>query len=535
MPTSARPTDAPFNPALPYPSQRQPVLARNMVATSQPLATSAGLRTLWRGGNAIDAAVAAAIALTVVEPTSNGIGGDLFAILHDGRNLHGLNASGRSPAAMERDQFGDATDMPVRGWPSVTVPGAPSGWLELSRKFGRLPFHELFEPAIEYAEGGFVVSPVTARAWQASVERLRDFPDFLAAFTIDGAAPRAGEVVELPHHAKTLREIAITRAESVYHGHLARAMVDHSDRSGGQFTLDDFSSHTATPVGTLSINFRGFRLHEIPPNGQGVAALMALGILSQFDLTRYDVDSVDCVHLQIEAMKLAFADAHRHVADPKFMQVDPNDLIEPEYTARRAALIKLDQAIAPQHGRPHPGGTVYLTAADGEGRMVSLIQSNFYGFGSGIVVPGTGIAMQNRGFGFTLERGHVNEVGPSKRPFHTIIPGFVSKDGRAWMSFGVMGGEMQPQGHVQMVVRCCAFDQNPQAASDAPRWKVMEGRRVLLERGWSSEMEHGLRARGHQVEIRESAEFGGAQLIQRLRDGYLGASDHRKDGLAAGF
>lgn len=526
---------AAFNPDLPYPSQRQPVLARNVVATSQPLATSAGLRILARGGNAIDAAVAAAIALTVVEPTSNGIGGDLFAILHDGMNLHGLNASGRSPAAFTRDSFNAYDEIPMHGWLSVTTPGAPSGWLELSKRFGKLPFYELFEPAIEYAAEGFLVSPGTAQAWELAVDRMKEFPDFLSTFAPHGTAPRAGDVMELPDHANTLRDIAVTRTDSFYRGRLARAIVDHSTRTGGVFSLDDLSDHEANSVGTLSINFRGFRLHEIPPNGQGLAALMALSILSHFDLTKYDVDLADCIHLQIEAMKLAFADAHQHVADPKFMKVDPNDLLEPGYAQQRAALIKLDQAIDPQHGRQHAGGTVYLTAADAQGRMVSLIQSNFYGFGSGIVVPGTGIALQNRGRGFTLERGHVNEVAPRKRPFHTIIPGFVTKGGKPWMSFGVMGGEMQPQGHVQMIVRCCAFGQNPQAASDAPRWKVMEGRRVLLEHGWSNAMIENLRSRGHAVEMAEAKAFGGAQLIQKLPDGYLAASDHRKDGHAAGF
>jgi gamma-glutamyltranspeptidase/glutathione hydrolase len=289
-------------------------------------------------------------------------------------------------------------------------------------------------------------------------------------------------------------------------------------------------------VGTISVNYHGHRLHEIPPNGQGIAALIALGILSNFDVREFGPDSADCVHLQIEAMKLAFADAHRYVADPKWMDIDPLDLIDPSYTARRAGLIDPKQAADPQHGRPTRGGTVCLAAADADGRMISLIQSNYRGFGSGIVVPRTGIALQNRGNGFVLTRGHPNEVGPRKRPFHTIIPGFVTRAGRPWMSFGLMGGEMQPQGHVQMMVRMVDFNQNPQAASDAPRWQVIGGRGVKMEQGWNPRVIDELKARGHEIEIADSSEFGGAQIVQVLESrGYAAASDHRKDGHAAGF
>ncbi|MCS7032855.1 MAG: gamma-glutamyltransferase family protein [Phycisphaerae bacterium] len=525
-----------MNPDLPYPSRRQPVLADNVVATSQPLATSAGLRMLAAGGNAIDAAVSAAIALTVVEPTSNGIGGDLFAIVWDGHNLHGINSSGRSPAAWTRDRFEGMESMPSRGWMSVTVPGAPAGWVELSRRFGRLPLARLFEPAIAYAREGFPVSPITARAWQRSVERLGDFPDFLRTFAPEGRAPRAGERFASEAHAQTLREIATSGGESFYNGPLARKIAQHSENSGGLLTVDDLQEHRCEDSGTLSISYRGFRLHEIPPNGQGIAALIALGILAHFPLERLDVDCPDCVHLQIEAMKLAFADTRRFVADPKWMDIDPLDLLEPGYLAGRAALIDPKRAGDPPAGHPDRGGTVCLSAADAEGRMISLIQSNYLGFGSGIVIPGTGIAMQNRGHGFVLTRGHPNEVGPRKRPFHTIIPGFVTHQGKPWMSFGLMGGHMQPQGHVQMVVRCVDFGQNPQAASDAPRWQVVQGRKVLLEHGWPPGVVEELQARGHEVVLADATEFGGAQLIQRLpAGGYVAASDHRKDGHAAGF
>jgi gamma-glutamyltranspeptidase/glutathione hydrolase len=511
------------------------VLADNAVATSQPLATSAGVQMLQSGGNAIDAALAAAIALTVVEPTSNGIGGDLFAIVWDGLTLHGLNASGRSPAACTRERFDQFDTMPLRGWFSVTVPGAVSGWVELSRRFGKLSFRKLFEPAIAYARGGFPVSPITAVAWQRSFDRLKEFPDWRATFAPGGAAPAAGERFASEAHARTLQEIALTSGESFYRGDLARQLADYAAGSGGPLTRDDLAEHRCDAVGTLSLNYHGHRLHEIPPNGQGIAALIALGLLQHFDLPRLDTDSPDCLHLQIEAMKLAFADAHRYVSDPPAMDVDPLDLLDPEYLAGRAKLIDPDRAADPRHGAPKPGGTVYLTAADADGRMISLIQSNYFGFGSGLVVPGTGIALQNRGHGFTLQRGHPNEVGPRKRPFHTIIPGFVTRDGRPWMSFGVMGGEMQPQGHVQMMVRCVDFGQNPQAASDAPRWKVLDRRRVLLERGWSDRVIDDLKRRGHDVQVADPCEFGGAQLIQKLPGCYLAASDHRKDGHAAGL
>lgn len=527
---------AAFDPSLPYPSQRQPVLADNAVATSQPLATSAGVQMLLAGGNAVDAALAAAIALTVVEPTSNGIGGDLFAIVWDGLTLHGFNASGRSPAAWTRERFDPHDTVPLRGWLSVTVPGAVSGWVELSRKFGALSFRRLFEPAIGYARGGFPVSPITAAAWQRSFDRLHEFPDWRTTFAPGDAAPAAGERFTSEAHARTLEAIALTTGESFYRGDLARRIAEHAAGTGGHLTRDDLAEHRCDAVGTLSLNYHGHRLHEIPPNGQGIAALIALGLLQHFELRKLQVDSPDCLHLQIEAMKLAFADAHRFVADPKFMDVDPLDLLEPEYLAARAKRIDPARAADPQHGAPRPGGTVYLTAADADGRMISLIQSNYFGFGSGIVVPGTGIALQNRGHGFTLERGHPNKVGPRKRPFHTIIPGFVTKDGRPWMSFGVMGGEMQPQGHVQLIVRCVDFGQNPQAASDAPRWKVLDGRRVMLERGWDTRVVEELQRRGHDVLIADPSEFGGAQLIQKLpTGGYVAASDSRKDGHAAGL
>jgi gamma-glutamyltranspeptidase/glutathione hydrolase len=521
----------------PYPSQRMPVLARNVVATSQPLAAQAGLRMLLNGGNAIDAALAAAIALTVVEPTSNGIGSDAFAIVWDGSKLHGLNASGRSPAKWTSEFFKNQFDaMPLRGWHSVTVPGAVSAWVELSRRFGALPFENLFEPAIEYARDGFPVSPITAEAWQRSVEILKGFPTFLQTFAPDARAPHAGEIFRSDAHARTLELIARTRGEAFYRGELAAAIAQCARDEGGLLDERDMAEHRAEWVDTIWTDHRARRLHEIPPNGQGIAALLALGILRHSPLAASQIDSGDFLHLQIEALKLALADAHRYVSDANHMDEPVENLLDDAYARDRAKLILLTRATVATHGAPAHGDTVYLTAADRDGRMVSFIQSNYYGFGSGVVVPGTGIALQNRGAGFTLEVNHPNQVGPRKRPFHTIIPAFVTRsDATPLMSFGVMGGPMQAQGHVQMMVRTFDFGQNPQAASDAPRWQVTRGLEVLVEQGFPLDVLNDLRARGHDVKIAEPEQFGGAQLIHKLEDGYLAASDHRKDGQAVGF
>lgn len=519
----------------PYPSQRMPVLAKNVVATSQPLAAQAGLRMLLKGGNAVDAAVAAAIALTVVEPTSNGIGSDAFAIVWDGEKLHGLNASGRSPAALSPERFKGLDAMPTDGWDPVTVPGAVSAWILLSGWFGRLEFAELFGPAVEYARNGFLVSPKTAAGWKAAAKRFGGSAEFAEAFLRDGRAPEAGERFVFEEQARTLELIAETKGEAFYHGELAGRIAAHAEATGGLVTLDDLASHKADWVETISQDYGPVTLHEIPPNGQGLAALLALGILREKGLGEYAVDSADSLHLQIEAMKLAFADAHRFVADPKHVDVEPRFLLEPGYVADRAALIEMGKAKAHAHGVPKQGGTVYLTAADAGGMMVSYIQSNYMGFGSGVVIPGTGISLQNRGAGFTLEEGHPNQVGGGKRPYHTIIPGFVMNWGKPLMSFGVMGGPMQPQGHVQMMTRIFDYGQNPQAASDAPRWRVLGGLKVAVEDGFEPEVLDKLRGRGHEIEVQGGGGFGGAQLIYRQNGGYVAASDSRKDGQAVGY
>jgi gamma-glutamyltranspeptidase/glutathione hydrolase len=522
----------------PYPSQRMPVLAGDVVATSQPLAAQAGLRMLLAGGNAVDAALGAAITATVVEPVANGIGADAFAIIWDGQRLHGLNASGRSPASWSVQRFAPAAAMPATGWDAVTVPGAVSAWTALSQRFGKLPFESLFEPAIEYAEHGFLVSPTVARQWAAQAGSLGNIPGFAAAFLPRGRAPEAGEHFKFPAQAATLRAIADTKGEAFYRGELAARMVTDARRHQGALTREDLAAHQPVWVEPLEQRYRQYSVHELPPNGQGLAALIALAILQHFDLQKLGLDSADSVHVQIEATKLAFADVYAHVADPAAMRLGHGELLDPAYIKRRADLIDMNAAHWPGTGTPRDEGTVYITAADRSGMMVSFIQSNYRGFGSGVVVPETGISLNNRGSGFSLVPGHPNVVAGAKLPFHTIIPGFVTRGGKPVMSFGVMGANMQPQGHVQMMVRFADYGQNIQAAADAPRWKITEDQaRVMVEPGFASEVLATLAARGHRLELaaRDSIDFGATQLIQRLDYGYLAASERRRDGQALGF
>jgi gamma-glutamyltranspeptidase/glutathione hydrolase len=530
--------------ALPYPSIRQPLFAtRGVVATSQPLAAQAGLAILQRGGNAVDAAIATAAALTVLEPTSNGIGGDLFALVWDGAELHGLNGSGRAPAALTvqavRQRGHDA--MPTHGWLSVTVPGAPAGWHDLHQRFGKLPFALLFEPAISYAEQGYPVSVVLARSWSRGVETFRahtgaEFRGWSQTFAPDGRAPTAGEIWRSPAHARTLRLIAETNANDFYQGATAQAIVKFAAQTGGLMTADDLLRHTSTWVEPISTNYRGYDVWEIPPSGQGIAALIALNILEGFDLEQLPRESPQSYHLQIEALKLAFADAQRYIGDPERSVVPTAELLSKAYAAKRRMLIG-EQALDPQPGNPIEGGTVYLCTADGEGMMVSLIQSNYMGFGSGVVVPETGVALQNRGAGFTLQDGHPNQLAPGKRPFHTIIPGFLTRNGAAIGPFGVMGGHMQPQGHVQMIVNTLTYSLNPQASLDAPRWYWEHGREVRLEPGIPQELARELTERGHEITIaKEIGTFGRGQIIWRLPSGaYVAGSDGRTDGYAVGY
>ncbi len=525
----------------PYTGARAPVFARNVVATSQPLAAQAGLEVLRSGGNAVDAAVAAAITLTVVEPTMNGIGGDGFALVWDGHRLHGMNASGRSPAAMSLEMFAGLDRIPIAGWKSVTVPGAVSGWVMLSQRFGKLAFEQLFTAAIRYASGGFAVTPVVARQWDFSIERCGEQPGFAKSFLPKGRAPFAGEHWNFSEQAETLQAIAQSQGESFYRGELMQRLVAYSKETGGYFEAEDFLRHEANWVEPLASDYGAATLHEIPPNGSGLAAQMALGILDVLGAGQFADLSVDRVHLQVEAMRLSFADIYAHVSDPATMRVSPLRLLDKNYLASRAALIDRSQAGHYGPGDPHSGGTVYLTAVDANGMMVSYIQSNYMGFGSGVVAPG-GISLQNRGAGFSLTPGHPNCIGPRKRPFHTIIPGFLTYGGAPLMSFGVMGGNMQPQGHVQMVMRIVNDGLNPQAASDRPRWRIGDDGVLTVEAAMPIETVQGLRERGHEVRVMpaDSLDFGSAQAIVRMdpneiNRGYVAGSDHRRDGMAVGF
>ena len=521
---------------LPYCWPRKPLLAANVVATSQPLAAQAGLSMLAAGGNAVDAALATAITLTLVEPVSNGIGSDAYAIVWDGQQLHGLNASGRSPAGWTPEFFG-GNAVPQRGWNSVTVPGCVSAWHMLSERFGKLPFEKLFERAIRYGRDGFLVSPTIAGQWAKQVPELKVQPGFAEAFMPGGRPPAPGELFRFPDHAATLEKIAATKGEAFYRGELAEKIEANARRHDSAMRAADLAAHVSDWIAPLEIGYRSYTIHELPPNGQGVVALIALGILSEFDVRSLPVDSADSVHLQIEAVKLAFADAFAYVADLDHMPFAPKTLLDRAYLRDRAKRIDMKRAQNFGAGSPPEGGTVYLTAADERGMMVSMIQSNFMGFGSGVVVPGTGISLQNRGASFVATEGHPNQVGPKKRPYQTIIPGFVTKDGKPVMSFGLMGGTMQPQGHTQVIVRIADYGQNPQAACDGPRFRFVQGLDVSVEQDrFAAETLAELQRRGHRiVTVDDYNQFGSAQMIWKLESGYLAASDPRRDGQAAGF
>jgi gamma-glutamyltranspeptidase/glutathione hydrolase len=525
----------PFSWTNPYAWPRKPLLAANAVSTSQPLAAQAGLQMLAAGGSAVDAILATAITLSLVEPVSNGIGSDAYAIVWDGRRLHGLNASGRSPAAWSSDFFAGLKSMPVRGWNSVSVPGCVSAWVELHTRFGKLPFEKLFERAIRYGREGFLVSPTIAGQWEKQVAELKSQPGFAEAFMPGGRAPRPGERFTWKSHADVLEKIAQTRGEAFYRGAIAENIEAHARKHDAAMRAADFAAHKSDWLTPLEMDYRGYTLHEIPPNGQGIVALIALGILEHFDLRPHPVDGADSIHLQIEAIKLAFADAWRYVGDIDHMDVRPDALLGKEYLKARSKLIdpRCAQSFGP--GTPPKGGTVYLTAADASGMMVSFIQSNYMGFGSGVVVDG--VSLQNRAATFVLQSGHPNCVGPRKRPYQTIIPGFVTKDGAPVMSFGVMGGTMQPQGHAQVMVRIAEYGQSPQAACDGPRFRFVQGMDVSIEEGgFQPAVVEELQRRGHRiVTIDDYNQFGSAQLIWKLDGGYFVASDPRRDGQAVGF
>jgi gamma-glutamyltranspeptidase/glutathione hydrolase len=524
-----------------YPSRRSPLFARNVVSTSHPLAAQAGLRMLQAGGNAVDAAIATAACMTLVEPCSNGLGSDAFCILWDGQQLHGLTASGPAPAAWTPEFFGGQV-MPRRGWGSVTVPGAVGAWAALSERFGKLPFADLMQPAIEIAERGYAVPPIVQGKWAmaAALSELTSQPGFANAFMPRGRAPEVGELFRFAGAARSLKLIAESKGEAFYRGAIAAALARFARDTGGALTEADLAAYRPEWVTPLAKDFAGHTLHEIPPNGQGIAALIALGIVEKFDIAGMAVDGVDSQHVQIEAMKLAFADVYRYVAEGRSMEVTAAQMLDDAYLASRAKMIDMRRAQDFKAGNPVKGGTIYLTAADENGMMVSFIQSNYMGFGSGVVEPTFGISLQNRGHGFSLQPGP-NQVAPGKRPFHTIIPAFLTKDGQPVMSFGVMGGNMQPQGHMQTLVRMLDYGQNPQAACDAPRWRFNAGLELNVESAMNPATIDGLKARGHQLDVIDDSyqDFGAGQFIWRAGDpkveGYVVASDARRDGLAAGF
>ncbi len=534
-----------FNYNNPYNTTRLPVFARNVVSTSHPLAAQAGLRMLLKGGNAVDAAIAAAATITITEPVSNGLGSDSFCILWDGKELHGLNASGRAPQSWTPEYFkrkyGDHTTAPPkRGLDSVTVPGAVASWVAMSERFGKLPFADLLEPAIEVAERGYLMPTVVQQKWAAATDELKNQPGFAQGFLPWGRAPNVGELFQFKAAARGLRAIAQTKGQAFYGGEIAHALEKFAAENGASLKASDFAAYKPEWVKPIGKDYRGYTLHEIPPNGQGIAALIALGILDQFDVASLPVDGVASQHLQIEAMKLAFADVYKYVAEPSSMEVTAAQMLDPAYLASRAKLIDMKKAQDFGAGNPVKGGTIYLSAADENGMMVSFIQSNYMGFGSGCVEPTFGVSLQNRGHAFSLEPG-VNQVAPGKRPFHTIIPAFLTKDGQPVMSYGVMGANMQPQGHMQTLVRMLDYGQNPQMACDAPRWRYNEGLEINVESHMDANTVQGLAGLGHRMEVINDSyqDFGAGQFIWRAGnpkvEGYIAASDSRRDGQAVGF
>jgi len=510
-----------------------------MVATSQPLATAAALRILQEGGNAFDAAVAASAVLSLVEPHMTGLGGDLFALSWSAREgrLVGLDASGRAGSLMTPDRIraDGFDDVPYQGPGSVTVPGAIAGWAALNAEYGSLPLARILAPTIALAEDGFPVSPIIARQWAAEEELLRADPGATATYLMDGGrAPGAGEWFRNPDLANSLRLVARDGPAAMYGGELGVRVVDGLQALGGYLTLDDLRGMEVEWVEPISTDYKGWTVWELPPAVQGIAALQMLEILEPFDLRAMGHNSAEYLHHLVEAKKIAFADL-AHVSDRDHMRVPVERLLEPDYLASRRALLDPERAME----RAEPGEfatsteTVYLAVADREGNMVSFIHSIYEYFGSGVVIPGTGFVLQNRGAGFTLEDGHPNQVAPGKRPFHTLIPGFVTRNGEPLMAFGVMGGSMQPQGHVQVILNMVEFGMDPQAAVDAARFRHQGGLRVAIE-NVTPELTSRLEAMGHRVSPWESVAFGGGQLVMKLDRGWAGASDARKDGMAAG-
>ncbi len=526
----------------PFPGKRHTVFGKKgMVATSQPLAAQTGLEILKKGGNAIDAAIATAATLTVVEPTSNGIGGDGFALVWVKGELHGLNASGPSPQELTIDavKAKGHDKMPVHGLIPVTVPGVPAGWAELSERFGKLPLSEVLAPAVRYAEEGYPLTPILAKYWKKAYTNFKknltgpEFKAWFDTFAPDGRAPEVGELWKAPHHAETLRKIGETGAKAFYEGELADQIDRFMTEHGGFLKKADLEAYKPEWVQPISTSYKGHEVWEIPPNGQGMIAQMALNIYKQLDAPVWQ--SADTYHQQIEAMKLAFTDGQAFITEQQDMPVTAEHLLSDEYAASRAAKIG-DEAIEPTPYELPAGGTIYLAAADEEGNMISYIQSNYMGFGSGIVIPETGIALQNRGADFSLDSSHPNALKPGKRTFHTIIPGFLTKGTEAVGPFGVMGGYMQPQGHFQVVTHTLDHLLNPQAALDMPRWQWMGGKKVTVEAEFPNYLVQQLQRKGHDIEVMaDGGSFGRGQIIWRNPEtGVLaGGTESRTDGAIA--
>lgn len=530
-----------FNPdEYKYPSRRNVMYGhKGMVATSQPLAAQVGLEIIKKGGNAVDAAIATAACLTVVEPTSNGLGSDAFALVWINNKLHGLNASGYSPNSISIEKLKERgfAEIPKYGVVPIMVPGAPAAWVELSKKFGKLPLKNVLKPAIDYARNGFTVSVNVKQAWDSayriySKEQGEEFTYWFDTFTKDGRTPKFGELWKLPYHAETLESIADTQGQSFYKGYIAEKIDVFFKKYNGYMSMEDLEDYKPEWVEPISVNYRGYDVFEIPPNGQGLIALIALNILKGFDFTYKD--NSDTYHKQIEAIKLAFADGQKYITDKNQMKAEVDMLLSDSYALKRRGLIT-EKAMLPEAGDPFSGGTVYLCTADGDGNMVSYIQSNYMGFGSGIVIPETGIALANRLHNFSYDTHHDNCLMPHKKTYHTIIPGFLMKDGKAVGPFGVMGGFMQPQGHVQVISNLIDFNMNPQEALDAPRWQWTNDKKIQVEPTVPIHIINDLINRGHEIAIEPNLNaFGRGQMILRTEEGTLcGGTEHRTDGHVA--
>ncbi|WP_077216157.1 gamma-glutamyltransferase family protein [Bacillus kwashiorkori] len=526
----------------PYSSQRMGVFGKKgMVATSQPLAAEAGLEILKKGGNAVDAAIATAATLTVVEPTANGIGGDAFAIVWLKNHMYGLNSSGPAPQMISIEAVKERgyEKMPVHGMIPVTVPGTPAAWVALSKRFGNLSLKEVLQPAITYAREGYPISPILGKYWEIAYHRFKtsltteEFQPWFDTFIPNGKLPKIGEIWRSEAHATTLEKIAESAGESFYRGELAEKIDCFFRKHGGFLRKEDLEQFQPEWVDPISVNYRGYDVWELPPNGQGIVALMALNIVKGFDFSFKD--DVETYHKQIEALKLALTDGKTLITDPRYMKTTVEELISETYASKRRELIT-DRALDPSPYKPKKGGTVYLATADKDGNMVSYIQSNYMGFGSGIVIPGTGIAMQNRGADFSLDFAATNALQPGKKTLHTIIPGFLTKDKEAIGPFGVMGGYMMPQGHLQILMNMIDFHLNPQAALDAPRWQWIEGKKVMVEANFPTHLAQALGRKGHQIQVAlDSGGFGRGQIIIRHPHTgvYVGGTESRTDGSIA--